>query len=242
MNTNAVGMHSGKPTTVPSAETPPLANSVCDARVHGALAEGSPSAGPSVPEWRRPRFWALVAAALALVLVVEYKLHRAGQAGTGGVIEPLWPAHFFAFEGLDSDNRLVKFQRYVGRHEILLAFFDGRRGLQRCPQLLALREVFPRLKDRGAVVLAVTDAIPQENRAAFERVGTFPFPVVSDPTLEVQRRWHCLEAVRASGCVVFYIDRAGRVRVDDRGRPVPEPGVEVAVARVLGTTPEPARQ
>ncbi len=208
-----------------------------DAAVTITRRAGSPpDATVNVSEWRRPRFWALVMAALTLIVVVEYKRHQAGQsAARGGSIEPMWPAHFFAFEALDSENRLVKFARYLGRHKILLAFFDGRRGLEGCPQMLTLRETFPRLKAEGAVVLAVTDAIPQENRAAFERIGPFPFPVVSDPTLQVQRRWHCLERVQTNGFAVFFIDRAGRVRVDDRGRPVAEPDLQTALQRILGT-------
>lgn len=193
------------------------------------------------PEWQRPRFWLLIASALVLVCVVEYKEHHAGRVAANARRVPKWPAQYFDFEALDSENRLVKFRRYLGRHQILLAFFAGRRGIEGCPEVLSLRNAFPELKRRGAVVVAVTDAIPQENRAAFDRVGPFPFPIVSDPTLDVQRRWHCLEKVRANGCVVFYIDRAGRVRVDEKGRPVPQPTLDAALRRILGPTPTPAR-
>ena len=125
------------------------------------------------------------------------------------------------FEALDSDNRLVRLGGYLGRHRVIVLFFDGEAGADKDTELLRLRDRFAELKAHDVKVIAVSTALPQENRAAMtaERAGPFPFPLVSDfdPTspdgaLRIHRRWGRIDAVTGKPLPgAFAIDRKGQV-------------------------------
>ena len=116
------------------------------------------------------------------------------------------------FEGLDAYNELVKFERYVGRHRILVVFFDGDAGADQDPVLLRLKQGFHKIKSRGAIVVGVSTALPQHNRQVMEHTGPFPFPLVSDPTFEIHRAWGRFDEMANKPLQgVFSVDRAGRV-------------------------------
>ena len=127
----------------------------------------------------------------------------------------------FDFEGLDSDNRLVRLKPFLGRHRVIILFFDGEAGADKDTELLRLRERFDELKARDVKVIAVSTALPQENRAAMttDRAGPFPFPLVSDfdPTSpdgawRIHRRWGRIDAATGKPLTgVFAIDRKGQV-------------------------------
>ncbi|RLS82721.1 MAG: hypothetical protein DWI02_01660, partial [Planctomycetota bacterium] len=85
------------------------------------------------------------------------------------------------FEALDSEGHLVRLSAWLGRHRIILVFFDGERGADQDADLLKLRDRFAELKETDVKIVGVTLSIPQINRAAMDRAGgTFPFPLVSD--------------------------------------------------------------
>ena len=125
------------------------------------------------------------------------------------------------FEALDSDNRLVRLGGFLGRHRVIVLFFDGEVGADKDTELLRLRARFDELKAHDVKVLAVSTALPQENRAAMttERAGPFPFPLVSDfdPTsldgaLRIHRQWGRLDAKTGTPLPgAFAIDRKGQV-------------------------------
>src|SRR6187399_779551 len=50
------------------------------------------------------------------------------------------------FEALDCDNRLVRLGGFLGRHRVIVLFFDGEAGADKDTQLLRLRERFDELK------------------------------------------------------------------------------------------------
>ena len=125
------------------------------------------------------------------------------------------------FEALDSDNRLVRLGGFLGRHRVIVLFFDGEVGADKDTELLRLRERFDELKAHDVKVIAVSAALPQENRAAMtaERAGPFPFPLVSDfdPTspdgaLRIHRRWGRIDPKTGKPLTgSFAIDRKGQV-------------------------------
>lgn len=139
------------------------------------------------------------------------------------------------FEALDANNTLVRLVTFLGRHQIIILFFDGDTGADQDPELLRLRERFPELQAHNVKVIAVTNAIPQLNRAAMDRVGSFPFPLVSDfdplspaGILKIHTQWG---RVTESGKVrpgVFLIDRRGQVTATPDG-PRPFASVDEAV-------------
>ena len=72
----------------------------------------------------RKRILVLPAAALILIALVVYKQTRK-PAPQGRVELPAAQAPAPLFSLLTRNNKLVKFERYVGRHKILVVFFDG---------------------------------------------------------------------------------------------------------------------
>ena len=143
-----------------------------------------------------------------------------------------------SFVALDLDNKLFKLERYIGRHEILVIFFDGELGADRDPILQRVRSRFSEIKSRGMQVVAVSAALPQHNRQAVERSGKFPFPVLSDPEFLIHRMWGRYDEDEQRPLpAVFLIDRAGRVAWAGRS-PRPETNLD----QVLPTAPEKIKQ
>ena len=158
----------------------------------------------------RPRVFVLPIAAAIIVGMVAFKMSQPPQSRSMGRLNERRLAPKFA--ALDSDNKLVKIERSLGRQEMLLIFFDGDAGADRDPVLLRVRQQFAELKRRGVHVVGVSAAIPQYNRQAMERIGKFPFPLLSDPEYFIHRLWGLFdEELRESHTGVFWIDRAGQV-------------------------------
>lgn len=165
----------------------------------------------------RPRFWILPAAALVLVGVTVWDFvrppMRRNMLPTGGQRRYLPRA--LQFELFDTGMRPVRLQRYIGRHRILVAFYDGELGADRDETLLVLRRHYESLQQQDVIVIAVSGALPQQARAAEKRGGMFPFPLLSDggPAPHgTHRGWGRWDAVaqRPRGGL-FLVDRAGRV-------------------------------
>jgi len=133
------------------------------------------------------------------------------------------------FEALDSELRLVRLSAWLGRHRIILVFFDGERGADQDADLLKLRDRFAELKETDVKIVGVTLSIPQVNRAAMDRAGgPFPFPLVSDidfqspeGTMRIHRHWGRLDSIGEQPLKgVFLIDRKGQVAYVG---PIPKP-------------------
>ena len=133
------------------------------------------------------------------------------------------------FEALDSEGHLVRLSAWLGRHRIILVFFDGERGADQDADLLKLRDRFAELKETDVKIVGVTLSIPQINRAAMDRAGgPFPFPLVSDidfqspeGTMRIHRHWGRLDAIGEQPLKgVFLIDRKGQVAYVG---PIPKP-------------------
>lgn len=163
-----------------------------------------------MPRPFRPRVLVLPFAAVIIAGLVAWKSSQPPQARSSAVMSERRPAPKFL--ALDSQNQLVKFERYLGRHEILLIFFDGEAGADRDPVLLRVRQQFDELKRRGIIVIGISEAIPQLNRKAAERSGPFPFPLLSDPEFNIHRMWGRYDEERLrTQTGIFWIDRAGQV-------------------------------
>lgn len=147
-----------------------------------------------------------------------------------------------SFEALDSDNRMVRLAAFLGRHRVIVLFFDGEAGADKDAELLRLRERFEELKAHGVKVIAVSTALPQQNRAAMssDRAGPFPFPLVSDfdstspdGTMRIHRRWGRIDsATNRPLPAVFVIDRLGQIPFSGES-PKPMENVDQAVESVL---------
>ncbi len=195
------------------------------------------------------RVLVLPAAALILIALVVYKQTR------GPVELPAAQVAVPLFSLLTPTNELVKLERYVGRHKILVVFFDGEavaeiltptadgesafseEAVQTRLQsgygdLLRLREDAERLSDENVVIVAVSTALPQHNRKAVEILGEFPFEILSDPDYSVHEKWKRYDTVAQRPVAgVFVVNRAGLVRWREGG-PIPEPNLESAYRRL----------
>ncbi len=187
-----------------------------------------------------------IIAALVLTVVCTWRVATnkeqdyADQVAVAVVMRPA-PA----IEGRDSDNHLVRLAAFLGRHKIIVLFFDGdagrdvdpeTAGADNDPELMRLRERFEELQSHNVKVVAVSAALPQQNRAAMDRVGKFPFPLVTDidpldPTnvLRIHRQWGRINAENDKPRTgVFLVDRKGQVSCTVDG-PKPMANVDAAV-------------
>jgi len=182
----------------------------------------------------RGRVLVLPAAAAVILALVAYKETRTYPKPRVEPDEAVAMRPALLFELYDQTSRPVRFERYVGRRDIILVFFDGKAGADRDLYLNRLRENFSSIKAMGTVVVAVSEATPYANRRAIEHGGEFPFPLLSDPDFRVHRLWGQFDDVTHEPKTgIFLVDRTGRVAWQ-KGRPKPMPDLDAALEKVLG--------
>jgi peroxiredoxin len=109
-------------------------------------------------------------------------------------------------------SRIVRLESYLGREQVIVVFFDGEAGAHASPILNYLRENWNRLRDAKIRVIAVSTALPQENRKDIAQHGAFPFPLLSDPDFRVHREWDRFEPKKSKPLFgLFLVDRKGWV-------------------------------
>lgn len=153
------------------------------------------------------------------------------------------------FEARDSENHLVRLGAFLGRHKVIVLFFDGEAGRDKDPrtagadqdhELMRLRERFPELQAQGVKAIAVSGTLPQANRAAMKRVGPFPFPLVSDidpltpdEVFRIHRQYGRINPQSGAPTTgVFLIDRKGQIQFTVDG-PRPIESVDAAIEAAL---------
>jgi len=169
------------------------------------------------------RILLLPLAAIVLIGLVFFKQYAIRQDRKAGPVSQRQLRSAPLFEATDLNNRRVRLERYIGRHEIFLIFFDGEIPVDQEPFLQSLKQSFDRLESESIIVLAISTALPQEYRRAIERSDAIPFPLLSDPTFEIHRQWGLAKStdnVVKPQQGVFLIDRAGQV---DWGSYGPQP-------------------
>ncbi|MCA9053394.1 MAG: redoxin domain-containing protein [Planctomycetaceae bacterium] len=142
----------------------------------------------------------------------------------------------------DHEFRLVKFDRFLGRHPVVVRFFDGSQPAEEDELLVWLRDNDDELNDAGWQTIAISTARPAEVRASEERTGKlWPFPVLTDMHLRdpapapVHHLWSRVN--RETGELlpaVFLVDRMGYVDYENgRPKPIehPLPTLEALIAR-----------
>jgi len=167
------------------------------------------------------------ASALVIIALVAFKLTRRYDPPVEESASDVRPAPLFQL--YDEHSQIVRLARYLGRHKLLIVFFDGRRGPDRSPLVAELRDRFADLHATRAIVLAISAARPSENRyglnverrkaapaaaAPAESELRYPFPLLSDILdYEVHRRYGAFD-FRAQEPLeaVFVVDRAGLIQ------------------------------
>ncbi len=93
------------------------------------------------------------------------------------------------FQLLDQNNRPAGIRGYLGRHRILVAFFNGAGGPDGDSVMLRLREVAAALKANGVRVLAISTPLAPNVKA---QCLSYPFPVLRD-TIAGQPQSTCVQ-------------------------------------------------
>ncbi len=160
----------------------------------------------------RKRILILPFSAVVILALVSYKLTKTYPDPKAATYQTVVKGPVRPFQALNSYNRLVKLDAFLGRHTMILVFFDGAAGADRDETLQQIRNNYDRFKELDIIVLGISEALPQQNRKVFERSGEFPFPLLSDPAFELHRRWGLFdEQAGVANQGVFLVDRAGQV-------------------------------
>jgi peroxiredoxin len=122
------------------------------------------------------------------------------------------PAPPFELYDQSSPSQFVRLIGYLGRHRIIVVFFDGRAGAHTSDVLNRLRDEWSRLRESDVHVMAISTALPQENRKDIAHYAAFPFPLLSDPDFHVHRAWGRFDGSTGTPRQgVFLVDRKGWV-------------------------------
>lgn len=114
------------------------------------------------------------------------------------------------FEGTDENNEMFRLSAYLGRHRIIVVFYDGTSG-DHSAALIGIRDRAEQLNRLDVKFVGVSQAIPQENRTALQSLGELPGPLISDIDGSICQRWRRLTDDGAIKPGVFLIDRKGSV-------------------------------
>jgi peroxiredoxin len=178
----------------------------------------------------------LAAAAVVIVALCAFRATRTyAPQSTGSAALLTGPAPAFELYDENSPSQVVRLSSYLGRQRVFVAFFDGSKGANRSHALDVLRAEWPRLRKADIYVMAVSKALPQENRKDMAEHGRFPFPLLSDVDLSVHRAWGRYDETREQPLEgVFLVDRAGRVAWSRKSEaPEPLTDLESTVAAAI---------
>ena len=179
----------------------------------------------------------MAAAAVVIVGLCAFRATRKYAPQSTSTLEPLsGPAPPFELYDENSPSHLVRLSAYLSRQRVFVVFYDGSQGAHRSHALDVLRTQWPRLRQADVYVVAVSKALPQENRKDIAAHEAYPFPLLSDVDLSVHRAWGRFDEQRHQPLEgVFLVDRKGQVAWSrETGGPEPLAHWESAVSAVEG--------
>jgi peroxiredoxin len=174
----------------------------------------------------KPRILILPVAALAITGLVYFKSTQPQvQLSTSAreAIQRRRPATPFKLH--DQRSQPFRLERYLGRHKLLIVFFDPSQGAARNAQLKLLKAGYEQLAAHDRKVIAISSATPYANRESFKLGGDFPFHVLSDADYSVATEWGCMTNATPPQVLpaAFVVDRAGVISWSQVGGPTPIP-------------------
>lgn len=156
--------------------------------------------------------WLVLAAGLLILGVCIYRLWSNQPYDYDAQVKA---AAIFApaplFEGVDEHNQIFRLSTYLGRHRIIVVFYDGAAGADHSAAILELRNRADELARQNVKTVAISQAIPQVNRATLKELGELSFPLISDVDGAVHQKWGRMSADGQPLTGVFLINRKGDV-------------------------------
>ncbi|MCA9087099.1 MAG: redoxin domain-containing protein [Planctomycetaceae bacterium] len=189
------------------------------------------------------RLWVLGSAGALLAAVVTFRIRQLNEWGSRPAAERPQLRRFAPeFELNDQRSHLVKFQRYLGRTQLVVVFFDDTLGADSDPVLRPLIDHADAIEAAGIQLVGVSAATPFANRQAEERLGhKVDFPLLTDvdltspitvPTHRLYGRFDDQTGTPLTG--LFLIDRKQTVLMNPRnGFPAPVADPAQAVASLI---------
>ncbi len=174
----------------------------------------------------RPRVLILPLSAVVIAGLCAYKLSQSEEPpDPDRSIVLTRQAPFFELYNDHKPPQLVWLKSYIGRHRIVLVFFDPQTGLKGDPALVWLRRHAGGLHSRNVKVFAISQALPQTHRKMLKAWLADdeepPFEFLTDLTGSAHRAYGRFdEKTKALLTGVFLIDRAGNLPWDE-SHPLP---------------------
>ncbi|MES2793238.1 MAG: redoxin domain-containing protein [Planctomycetota bacterium] len=174
----------------------------------------------------KPRILILPFAAIVIIGLVLFKTNQPQielSATARDALQRRRPAPTFKLH--DQRSQPFRLERYLGRHKLLIVFFDPREGATKNPQLQILKAGYEQLSAHSQKVMAISSATPYANRESFKLGGELPFHVLSDADYSVQTEWGCMTAGDPPQVIpsAFVVDRAGVISWSQIGGDSPIP-------------------
>ncbi len=134
-------------------------------------------------------------------------------------------APFFQLYNQHKPPQLVWLKSYIGRHHIVLVFFDPHAGFEADPVLVWLRQNAEALQSRNVKVFAISEVLPQTHRKLLKdwlaEDEPPPFQFLTDLSGSIHRLYGRFDKETEKLLTgVFLIDRAGNLPWD-QNHPLP---------------------
>ena len=111
---------------------------------------------------------------------------------------------------IETDQGLVRLRDLLGKGKLVLTFYYEDATPTCSTQLASFKDGFEMLSELGANVLAISADTIESHRFFCDRLGGLPFPLGSDPSLEIARAYGVVDdAGKRTRRAVFVIDRDG---------------------------------
>ena len=184
----------------------------------------------------RLRILLLPLAAAIIAGMVWHKLQKVHQRSPATTTSTTARIQAPPIEALDKDNSITRLRSFLGRHNLLVVFFDGEVGAGFDKTLQHLKSHAAELEAADYHVIAVSSALPQHNRKA-EFPPLFHLLTDPEPIWKIHREWGSGSFDKEAGQprqAVFHIDRAGNVA--GSSEPIPLANPDQQIDKLLGLT------
>lgn len=182
----------------------------------------------------RRRALILPFSAVVIAGLCAYKLTRSDKpTDADGSVVINRPAPQFELYNHRKPPQIIRLASFLGRHRIVLVFFDPENGIQNNEILAWLRRHSESLRSKNVQVFAISTVLPQTHRKMLDEMlnenEPTPFLMLSDLDGKVHQRYGRVDETQRKLSGVFLIDRVGNLPWNqNHPLPLEEPLLELA--------------